>query len=372
MSLLLLTASTSANAGAPQSPDPQFSFESTNYPGEQTAQSLYDELGYQRAVQAYIWAQPLVGLGAMAEGARRIGIRPMELFVFDKLEQVNQQLQTGNDDVVYSFSYFNLHDSGPLIVEIPAGNQYGVLLDAWQRPIEDVGRVGPDAGEGGKYLIVPPGYTGELPDSGYIVRQSPTNNGMLFLRAVRRPGESIESAVERLSKGNLYPYSERTKPPALRMRHMGLSAYDGLTPKGIAYFELMAKRLGEEPGEERDRIMLGMAATLGIEQGKPFAPDARMRQIFERASKTGRLMAANLEFNPRKPRLVMFKGSQWRLPTGMTKLLRSADRRRKSTTAPRYSVLVLQCISSSTPTSSPSSAKGLYMPPPTGTPRENS
>ncbi len=317
--LLWSATHAAASVDAPPLPEPPLKFESTNYPSKQAAQRLYDELDYQRAVQAYIWAQPLVGLAAMAEGARRIGIRPMELFIFDKLEQVNQQLQTGNDDVVYSFSYFNLHDSGPLVVKIPAGNQYGVVLDAWQRPIEDVGRIGPDAGNGGTYLIVPPGYQGALPDSGFTVRRSPTNNGMLFLRAVRRPGESVDSAVARLANTSLYPYAAHAAPAAPQIHRMGLSDYDGLTPKGIRYFELLAKRISEEPGEERDRIMLGMLATLGIEPGTPFAPDARMRQIFMRASETGRLMAANLEFNPRKPRYEIFKGTHWLASTGLTK-----------------------------------------------------
>lgn len=224
--------------------DTALAFAASHYPDGETAKRLYDELDYQRAVQAYIWAQPLVGLRAMAEGARRIGIRPMELFVFDQLEQVNQRLQTGNDDVVYSFSYFNLHDSGPLVVEIPAGNQYGVVLDAWQRPLEDVGRIGPDAGNGGRYLLVPPGYRGELPDSGYTVRRSTTNNGMLFLRAVRKPGEPAEGAVARLGRANLYPYSAQAAPPALRMQRMGMDDYDGLTPHGLDFFRLLAQRVG--------------------------------------------------------------------------------------------------------------------------------
>lgn len=298
--------------------DTALAFAASHYPDGDTAKRLYDELDYQRAVQAYIWAQPLVGLGAMAEGARRIGIRPMELFVFDQLEQVNQRLQTGNDDVVYSFSYFNLRDSGPLVVEIPAGNQYGVILDAWQRPLEDVGRIGPDAGNGGRYLQVPPGYRGELPDSGYTVRRSATNNGMLFLRAVRKPGELVEGAVARLARANLYPYAAHAAPPALRMRRMGMDDYDGLTPHGLDFFRLLAQRVGDEPGEERDRVMLGMLATLGIEPGKPFAPDARLSAILERAARTGRLMVANLEFNPRKTRAQMFKGTQWRAATGMS------------------------------------------------------
>ena len=296
----------------------RFAFESTHYPSQQTAQSLYDELDYQRAVQLYIWAQPLVGLAAMAEGARRIGIRPTELFVFDQLVQVNQQLQTANNDVLYSFSYFNLHETGPLVIVVPPGNQYGVVLDAWQRPIEDLGRIGPDAGRGGTYLILPPGYKGEQPE-GYIVRSSMTNNCMLFLRAVRGPGESVGSAVDRLSETNLYPYAAHDAPRPSRMHRVGDADYDGLTPHGIEYFNLLAKRIGEEPGEERDRMMLGMLATLGMEQGKPFTPDSRLQHILAHASQTGRLMVANLEFNPRTPRPVLIKGTQWRAVTALTK-----------------------------------------------------
>jgi hypothetical protein len=244
-------------------------FEESNYPSKATSQHLYDELDYQRAVQAYIWAQPLVGLGAMGEGARHIGVQPMELFVFDQGLQVNQALQTGNDDVIYSFSYFNLKDSGPLVVEVAPGNQYGSVMDAWQRVVEDLGRIGPDQGKGGKYLIVPPGYQGELPDSGYIVRPSQTNNGMVFLRAVRRPGESRESAVARLQQGNIYPYAEHSAPPALRTRMMGTSDYDGLTPRGVAYFELLAKRIEGEPGNERDRGCWACWPRWGSGQARP-------------------------------------------------------------------------------------------------------
>ncbi|MCY1403135.1 hypothetical protein D3C76_873430 [compost metagenome] len=295
----------------------EFAFEHTNYPSTATSQRLYDELDYQRAVQAYIWAQPLVGLGAMSEGARRIGIAPMELFVFDQGLRANQALQTGNDDVIYSFSYFNLQETGPLVVEIPEGNQYGVLLDAWQRPIEDLGRIGPDQGKGGKYLIAPPGWKGELPADGYFSRLSATNNGMLFLRAVRAPGESRESAVARLAQSNIYPYAVHASPPALRMRKMGTDNYDGLTPRGTAYFDLLAKRVREEGGNERDRVMLGMLATLGIEPDKAFAPDARLQRILQRAEHTGRAMVANLEFNPRNPRREIFKGTQWHTGTGL-------------------------------------------------------
>jgi hypothetical protein len=289
----------------------------TSYPSAATSQQLYDELDYQRAVQAYIWGQPLVGLAAMEQGAKRLGVQPLELLVFDQGLQVNQKLQTGNDDVIYSISYFDLEDSGPLVIEIPAGAQMGVILDAWQRPVEDVGVIGPDQGKGGTYLILPPGYAAESAPQGYLTRQSQTRHGMLFLRAVRAPGESRERAVARLAQTNLYAYAQRAGKPTLRLRKLGLSDYDGLTPTGPGYFHLLARRVAEEKGNERDRVMLGMLASIGIESGKPFAPDARMRALLEKAERTARAMVVNLETNPRSARPPVFKGSHWLFSTGL-------------------------------------------------------
>ncbi|MFE2995370.1 DUF1214 domain-containing protein [Nocardia sp. NPDC059246] len=297
--------------------DPVFELESTGYPSADTAAALYDEMDYQRAVQGYIWAQPLVGLAAMAEGARRLGIAPLELFIFNQLEQVNQKLQTGNDDVVYSFAYFDLTATGPLVIDIPGGGQYGVLLDAWQRPIEDVGGTGPDAGRGGRYLVVPPGYTGPLPETGFFVRQSKTNTGMLFLRAVRNRGDSVADAAARLQRANLFAYSAVTNPPAPRFRLMNFDDYDGLTPRGLDYFTLMGKALAVEYPEERDRIMLGMLAPLGLGIGHTFQPDDRVKSILTRASDTGRKMVATLEADPRVARPSIYPKTHWCSPTGL-------------------------------------------------------
>ncbi|MCP2315704.1 hypothetical protein APR12_001037 [Nocardia amikacinitolerans] len=314
-----VTVLAAAGCGQPVVPStaPPFTMDGTNYPSDDTSRRLTDELTYQRAVQAYIWAQPLVGLAAMRQGAQQLGIAPLQTFIFDRLQQVNQKLQTGNDDVVYSFAYFDLSHTGPLVVEIPPSGQYGVLLDAWQRPIEDVGGTGPDAGVGGRYLIVPPGYAGPVPDAGYHVRTSQTNTGMLFLRAVRKPGDPIAPAAERLKHTNLYPYAAAAQPPAPNYHLMGTSDYDGLTPKGMDYFDLLASMVATEVTQERDRVMLGMLASLGIEPGKPFQPDSHLEQILVRAADTGRKMVANLEFNPDPDRRTPYPKTQWRNPTGM-------------------------------------------------------
>jgi hypothetical protein len=62
--------------------------------------------------------------------------------------------------------------TGPTVVEAPP-HMLGNSQDALERFVVDIGPLGPDKGEGGKYLFVPPGYSGDIPD-GYFVVHSPT------------------------------------------------------------------------------------------------------------------------------------------------------------------------------------------------------
>ena len=65
------------------------------------------------------------------------------------------RVPTPNVDVIYAMSYLDLTQDGPLVVQAPPGC-WGCLCDFWQRPLTDVGLVGPDKGEGGQFLLVPP------------------------------------------------------------------------------------------------------------------------------------------------------------------------------------------------------------------------
>ena len=70
---------------------------------------------------------------------------------------------------------------GPIVVETPPLS-LGVIDDMWFRWAIDFGLPGPDRGEGGKYLLVPPGYTGDLPDSGFHVVQLRTTRAVMLGR----------------------------------------------------------------------------------------------------------------------------------------------------------------------------------------------
>src|SRR5256886_15852668 len=137
-------------------------------PTKETAQTLRDELLFQRATQIYLWALPLINTLGMQVGSEKVfGAGYNVLPIWKQRLDAKTLVTTPNSDVLYAMSYVDLGKDGPVVMEAPPRLQ-GILLDYWQRPIPvdggkvfgDVGLAGPEAGKGGKFLIFPPGYTG--------------------------------------------------------------------------------------------------------------------------------------------------------------------------------------------------------------------
>ena len=87
-------------------------------------------------------------------------------------------LLTGNTDSIYAWMTLDLKADGPTVMEIPA-NVMGPLDDAYFRFVVDFGATGPDRGKGGKYLILPPDYEGEVPEGYFVGSISYRNWGLL-------------------------------------------------------------------------------------------------------------------------------------------------------------------------------------------------
>src|SRR5215813_1133594 len=143
-----------------------------NRPTEDTAKLLRDELLFQRATQTYLWALPLINTLGMKLGSEKtFGAGYNVLPVWKKRLDAKTLVTTPNSDVIYAMGYLDLGTDGPMVLEAPP-NLQAILLDFWQRPIPvdggkfsgDVGFFGPDQGKGGKFLILPPGYHGKVPD----------------------------------------------------------------------------------------------------------------------------------------------------------------------------------------------------------------
>src|SRR4029450_11951900 len=264
-----------------------------NRPTGATAQILRDELLFQRATQAYLWALPLINTLGMKLGSEKtFGAGYNVLPIWKKRLDAKTLVTTPNSDVIYAMSYVDLGNDGPIVFEAPPELQ-GILLDFWQQPIPvdggkffgDVGLPGPDAGKGGKFLLLPPGYKGSVPE-GYYVYRSGTNNVFIFLRGFYQDPKNLTPAVSLLEQAKIYPLKgEAGAKPMTFPDASGVPANMLPISDGSAFDQL--KRLVDGEGANlADSDSLGMLAAIGIIKGQPFAPDAHTREIFVCAART--------------------------------------------------------------------------------------
>jgi hypothetical protein len=268
-----------------------------------SAQTLMDELLFQRATQTYLWALPLINTLGRKEGSEKIfGAGYNVLPVWKKRLDAKTLVTTPNSDVIYAMSYVDLGKDGPLVFEAPP-NLQGILMDFWQRPIPvdggkfagDVGLPGPDAGKGGRFLLLPPGYSGEVPADHYVYRSS-TNNVFVFLRAFYQDPANLTPAVALIEQSKIYPLNGKaTAKPMVFPDASGVPANLLPVSDGSAFEQL--KRLVDSEGSHlADPDSLGMLAALGIIKDQPFAPDSRTRSILDSAAKTGYKMSRVIGF----------------------------------------------------------------------------
>jgi hypothetical protein len=265
------------------------------YPSAATIEKVFDDIDFQRACQAYLWALPLMAMQQwQSEHLTKFGAGKLDYVDYlsfqDKLG-----LLTANATTPYIMAFPNLTKSGPLVLEIPAGPTAGGFTDFWQRPITDSGQTGPDRGAGGRYLILGPNDPDSAPD-GYHVFRSPTAN----IFSAHRVLEPDPTKAARLIAGlRIYPYAQREAPPPTRHISPAGRTWSGEQPRGLAYWEGLARIIDEEPVHERDRIMMGMLQPLGIEKSRPFRPTPRQQQILTDAAKTGEVMARSIAYQKR-------------------------------------------------------------------------
>jgi len=274
-----------------------------NRPTAQSSQTLMDELLFQRATQAYLWALPLINTLGMKEGSEKVFGSGYEVLpVWKKRLDARTLVTTPNSDVIYAMSYVDLGKDGPIVFEAPP-NLQGILMDFWQRPIPvdggnfagDVGLPGPDAGKGGKFLLLPPGYTGPVPADHYVYR-SGTNNVFIFLRAFYEDPRNVTPAVALIEQSRIYPLNGKDSARPMRFPDAsGVPANMLPVADGRAFDQL--KRLVDSEGSSlADADSLGLLAAIGIVKGQPFAPDARTRAILDRAARTAYKMSRVMGF----------------------------------------------------------------------------
>ncbi len=258
-------------------------------PSRASIPAIFDELDFQFACQAYLWALPIVSYAQWKSQHYGVfGATSSDLVRYLSYQD-RLGLITANATTPYILNFFDLSETGPLVVELPPGPTAGGVSDFWQREVGAMGEMGPDRGEGGKYLIIAPGAEtpGEAAED-YRVLQSSGVNIMFGFRTLDPDPEKSDALVDAV---RIYPFRDRENPAPTRIVSPDGRAWSGDQPRGLDYWRMLHSIYQTEIVDERDRFYLAMLKQLGIRKGAPFEPDERLVGILERGAAAGELMA---------------------------------------------------------------------------------
>ena len=250
------------------------------FPTEETVKKAFEQLDVQRATQAYLEFMPMTSVNAIFESHIRdngMGAGDVGVYIQQGAGKASTIGLTYNTESIYASAFADLKSQGLVVVEVPP-NVLGMVDDGWQRWLIDLGNAGPDKGKGGKYLLIPPGYKGEIPD-GYFNVQCPTNRNWVMVRGFVQDTGTGQDALDYYSRTfRIYPLATGPRKDA---QYVSLTFAKGDTthPRDVTYFDLLNKIVQYEPSSAFTAYELGLLKALGIEKGKPFSPDARMKRL---------------------------------------------------------------------------------------------
>ena len=280
-------------------------------PDDATVKTVYDNLDFARGMEVFLQFVPAASLEALREGVAKLGSQyPYQVVIMDQLLDSNPLFLTGNTDTVYAMSFLDLERDGPTVVEIPPGCGPGTVNDAFFRFVTDMGAPGPDRGKGGKYLIVPEGYQGDLPE-GYFTATSPSSVNWLILRGMLQDGKP-DAASKNFREGlKVYPLSQKNNPPRMEFIEGSKIPFNTIHANNYNFFKEINNVIQKEPVDFIDPELRGLLTSIGIQKGKPFAPDARMQKILSEAVAVGNATARSLSFKPRSETAYLYNDSTW-------------------------------------------------------------
>jgi hypothetical protein len=279
-------------------------------PDEKTVETLYDNLDFQRGVQAFLAGLSAAGMCGLREGYRSFGPDNKTLLITESLMDAHTLYFVANTETVYSMAWLDTKD-GPLVIEMPP-NVLGFISDFWSRVVGDVGRTGPDSGKGGKYLLLPPGYKGTLPE-GYFVLRSRTHGNGIFFRGFMEHGEPRPVVENVKAHYRVYPLDHAASATDVDFVDASGRFMNTIPPADASLFDVVATVVREEPLEAVDPETRGLLAAIGIRNDRPFAPDARMKRILAEAAAVGNATARALLFSTRERDLYFYAKSAWKM-----------------------------------------------------------
>jgi hypothetical protein len=298
-------------------------------PTATTVEKAYDYLDFAHAVDVYINTFQGASLQAFREGYLKAGVQDNQMIIWSKLMDAKTLLLTANADVVYYIGFLDL-TKGPMVLETPPG-ALGTIDDMWFNFVIDFGAPGPDRGNGGRYLILPPGYDGPVPQGGFYVARARTMQvwvaGRSFLvngdpkpaadlvqKSLKMypyvPGAEGTSIAEILT-GTVKPGKDVPPPPMRFVEGTGMSV-NTIPPCDYSFYEMMDRLVQQQPEGAIDTERMGQLASIGIVKGKKFDPDARMKKILTEAAAVGMTVSRTLAYKARaSDGFAYYPGSAW-------------------------------------------------------------
>ncbi len=257
-----------------------------------TAEFLHRQILLQRATQLVTWAMPMMNFYQLYPAMlsnQKMSEDEVFFSLCDGYDGVYPYM-TANVTTPYTIAMSDLSKTGPVVLDLPAGEIYGVVNNAWMQPIKEIN------GKPGKLLLVGPGQQVPKDFKGEIV-QSDTFLVLYFYRALGTGKEAAElrTAVQ------AYKLSEAKDPPKTKFIKYEPKSGDKVElntqPRDMRFWELVNAYVQKEPMADRDRFFYAWLKDLGIEKGKPFKPTADQKEILLQGLDAGMAMSQAISFN---------------------------------------------------------------------------
>ncbi len=303
-------------------------------PSQDTLDKVYDNLDFTHAFEAFVNAMQGVNTHGLHQGLLNAGVKDNELLVTSDLMDSKSLFLTANADTVYAGGFLDL-TRGPMVLETPP-KFLGALNDYWGRWVIDLGGPGPDRGLGGKYLILPPGYDGQMPEGGFFTARAKTTHVLVFGRLFMANNDPKPAAEQIRRFMKVYPYEAGgggtsyaaflrgearlgsiAPPPETVFHECSGKVMNTIPPNDFSYYEWLNEVVQQEPATSLDPELMGAIAAIGIVKGQPFAPDARMKKILTQAVEVANATSRSLFMSPRDPSWYYYPGSAW-MPLTLT------------------------------------------------------
>ncbi len=283
------------------------------YPSHDTVQKCYDNLLFMRGVEVFLNWLPAASIYAAFRGNEQAGLTRYNIVSIYETNMDSTSINlTPNMDSVYAVAQVDLR-AGPIVVESPP-NTLGMFQDFFFRYVADMGNAGPDRGQGGKYLFLPPDYEGDTPD-GYYTFQSQTYKNVMFWRGFLVDGDPGPAVTSIKQHTRLYPLDRPEERNQIEFINWSGKSMCTVHSNNFKFYEEVNEVIQQEPAEAFSPELLGLAYAIGIRKGQPFGPDEHTRAILTEAVAVGNATARAISFNQKGNEIArqayLYEDSAW-------------------------------------------------------------